>query len=71
MPSHWTEMPQDARVAYVELPLPAGCSPDPTGPAAQPAMPLLDEEILQAMMQQVWGRLHSCHSMNDLYKFPG
>ena len=66
MPSHWTEMPQDAHVAYVELPLPAGCSPDPTGPAAQPTVPYLDEQILQAMMQQVRVHLHSWHSVNEL-----
>ena len=65
MPCHWTDMPQDARVAYVELPLPPGCSPDPNAPAAQPTIPPLDEETLRAMTQQVWGHSNSCHFVNE------
>ena len=67
-PSHWTVMPENARVAYVELPLPQGCNPNPDAPAAQPTTPPLDEETLQAMMQQVWGHSNSCHFFS-LLKF--
>ena len=54
MPSHWTDMPQDARVEYVELPLPPGCSPAYEPPADQHALPPLNEGVLKAMMYQVW-----------------
>lgn len=54
MPSHWTDMPQDANVEYVELPLPPGCSPAYDLPADQHALPPLNEEVLKAMMYQVW-----------------
>ena len=65
MPSHWTDMSQNAQVAYVELPLPPGCSPDPNAPAATTPPPL-DEEILQAMMQQVWGHSYSSHFVTEI-----
>lgn len=68
MPSHWTDMPPHARVAYVELPLPPGCSPAYTAPADQPSLPPLDEETLKAMMYQVWGRSHLCHGVREIYK---
>ena len=67
MPSHWTDMPQDVQVAYVELPLPPGCSPDPSAPADQPTTPPLDEDILQAMMTQVLGPLHTFHGVDHIH----
>ncbi len=56
MPSNWAPMPDDARVMYVELPLPPGCNSGAAAHTGCPAPPALDQATVEAMMYQVTRR---------------